>query len=91
MGEPCAKRAAKALMAIAGLANIKAAERALRDVVVLRCCALGGGVLDVDQDVFLGAAGVAFNKPLRGDFMMGKEDQDLRSVLLMAYWKLRRY
>ena len=97
---PCARRAANALIAIGHVATtcgdealgaVKASERAVRDVGVLRCCALGGGVLDVDQDAFLGAAGVAFNKPLRGDFMMGKEDRDLRAVLLLAYRKLRRY
>ena len=97
---PCAQSAANALIAIGHVATncdaetlgaVKAAERAVRDVVVLRCCAPGGGVLDVDEGAFLEAAEVAFNKPLRGGFMMGKEDQDLRSVLLMAYYKLRRY
>ena len=96
---PCARSAANALTAIgdvarncdgAALGAVKASERAVRDVVVLRCCAPGGGVLDVDQGAFLEAAGVAFNKPLRGDFMMGKEDRDLRAVLLLAYRKLRR-
>ena len=96
---PCAQSAANALIAIGDVAAncddgalgaVKASERAVRDVVVLRCCALGGGVLDVDQGAFLEAAGVAFNKPLRGDFMMGKEDRDLRAVLLLAYRKLRR-
>ena len=43
-----------------------------------------------DVGAFLEAAEVAFNKPLRDDFMMGKEDKDLRSVLLLAYRKLRR-
>ena len=97
---PCAQSAANALIAIghvatncdgAALGAVKASERAVRDVVVLRCCALGGGVLDVDQGAFLEAAEVAFNKPLRVDVMMGKEDKDLRSVLLLAYSKLRRY
>ena len=97
---PCAQSAANALIAIghvatncdgAALGAVKASERAVRDVVVLRCCAPGGGVLDVDQGAFLEAAEVAFNKPLRGDFMMGKEDKDIRSVLLLAYRKLRRY
>ena len=97
---PCAQSAANALIAIgheatncdgAALGAVKASERAVRDVVVLRCCAPGGGVLDVDQGAFLEAAEVAFNKPLRDTFMMGKEDKDLRSVLLLAYRKLRRY
>ena len=48
--EPCAKSAASALMDLAqvakscdkgALATIKAAERAARDVVVLRCCSQG--------------------------------------------------
>ena len=97
---PCAQSAANALIAIGDFATncddealgaVKASERAVRDVVVLRCCAPGGGVLDVDQGAFLEAAEVAFNKPLRVDVMMGKEDKDLRSVLLLAYCKLRRY
>ena len=97
---PCAQSAANALIAIghvatncdgAALGAVQASERAVRDVVVLRCCAPGGGVLDVDQGAFLEAAEVAFNKLLRGDFMMGKGDRDLRAVLLLAYRKLRRY
>ena len=63
----------------------------MRDVVVLRCCAPGGGVLDVDQGAFLEAAEVAFNKPLTELRLMGKEDKDLRAVLLLACRKLRRY
>ena len=97
---PSAKNAANAHIMIGYVADscdeeaegaVKAAQRAVRDVVVLRCCAPGGGVLDVDQGAFLEAAEVAFNKPLRGDFMMGKEDRYLRAVLLLAYRKLRRY
>ena len=97
---PCAQSAANALIAIghvatncdgAALGAVKASERAVRDVVVLRCCAPGGGVLDVDQGAFLEAAEVAFNKPLIELRLMGKEDKDLRSVLLLAYRKLRRY
>ena len=99
-GWPSPKNAANALIMIGYVADscdeeaasaVKAAERAVRDVVVLRCCAPGGGVLDVDQGAFLEATEVAFNKPLRGDFMTGKEDRDLRAALLLAYRKLRRY
>jgi len=95
---PCAQSAANALIAIGHVATncddealgaVKAAERAVRDVVVLRCCAPGGGVLDVDQGAFLEAVEVAFDMPLRGDFL-GKADRDLRAVLRMAYHKLRR-
>ena len=97
---PCAQSAANALIAIGDFATncddealgaVKASERAVRDVVVLRCCAPGGGVLDVDQDAFLEAAEVAFNKLLIELRLMGKDDKDLRSVLLLAYRKLRRY
>ena len=95
---PCAQSAANALIAIghvatncdgAALGGVKASERAVRDVVVLRCCALGGGVLDVDQGAFLDAAEVAFDMPFRGDFL-GKAARDLRAVLLLAYRQLRR-
>ena len=95
---PCAQSAANALIAIGNAATncddealgaAKAAERAVRDVVVLRCCAPGGGVLDVDQDAFLEAVEVAFAKPLRGDFL-GDADRELRGVLFLAYRKLRR-
>ena len=95
---PCAQSAANALTAIgdvarncdgAALGAVKASERAVRDVVVLRCCAPGGGVLDVDQGAFLEAAEVAFGMPVRGDFL-GDADRELRSVLLLAYRKLRR-
>ena len=53
--------------------------------------AQSSGGTNVDRSAFLEAAEVAFNKPLRGGFMMGKEDRDLRAVLLLAYRKLRRY
>ena len=95
---PCAQSAANALIAIGHVATtcgdealgaVKAAERAVRDVVCLRCCAPGGGVLAVDQDAFLEAVEVAFAMPLRGDFL-GDADRELRSVLLLAYRKLRR-
>ena len=75
-GEPCAKRAAKALMAIAGLANIKAAERALRDVVVLRCSSQAA---PGDRNAFLEAAAEAFGRTL---------DREVRAVLLLSYHKV---
>ena len=95
---PCAQSAASALIAIGhaatncgdeALGAVKAAERAVRDVVVLRCCAPGGGVLDVDQGAFLEAAEVAFDRLLRGH-VLGDADRELRAVLLLAYHKLRR-
>ena len=95
---PCAQSAANALIAIGHVATtcgddalgaVKAAERAVRDVVVLGCCAPGGGVLAVDQDAFLEAVEVAFAMPLRGDFL-GDADRELRAALLLAYRKLRR-
>ena len=63
---PCAKSAASALMDLAQVAKscdkkalgaVKAAERAVRDVVVLRCCAPGGSVLDVRREMKNGACG----------------------------------
>ena len=95
---PCAQSAANALIAIGHVATtcgdealgaVKAAERAVRDVVCLRCCAPGGGVLAVDQDAFLEAVEVAFAMPLCGDFL-GDADRELRGLLLLAYHKLRR-
>ena len=65
------------------LAAVKAAERAARDVVVLHC---GGGVLN--RDAFLEAAGVAFAH--RGIRLGDEENRELRAVLLLAYFKLRR-
>ena len=95
---PCAQSAANGLIAIghvatncdgAALGAVKASERVVRDVVVLRCCAPGGGVLDVDQGAFLEAVEVAFGMPLRGAFL-GDAGRELRAVLLLAYRKLRR-
>ena len=63
------------------LAAVKAAERAARDVVVLRCCAPGGGVLHVDQKAFLEAVRVALER---------EPNRELRAMLLLAYHKLRR-
>ena len=74
-------------MAVADVANIcekearcavKAAERAVRDVVVMRCrlqAAPG------DRGAFLEAAEEAFGRPL---------DRELRAVLLLAYHKVAK-
>jgi len=75
-GEPCAKRAAKALRTIAGVANIKAAEHAVRDVVVLRCSSRAA---PQDRSAFLEAAAEAFGRPL---------DWDLQAVLLLVHHKV---
>ena len=63
-------------------------ERAVRDVVVLRCCA-PGGVRDVAHGAFLEAAEVAFDTPFRGR-VLGDADRELRTLLLLAYHKLRQ-
>ena len=65
------------------LEKVKAAERAARDVVVLHC---GGGVLN--REAFLEVAGVAFAH--RGIRLGDEENRELRAVLLLAYFKLRR-
>ena len=94
---PCAQSAASALIAIGhaatncgdeALGAVKAAERAVRDVVVLRCCA-PGGVRDVAHGAFLEAAEVAFDTPFRGR-VLGDADRELRTLLLLAYHKLRQ-
>ena len=80
-----AKSAASALMDLESLAKscdkgalaaIKAAERAVRDVVVLRCCSQGE---EKDRGAFLEAAKEAFGRPL------GRE---LRAKLLLAASKI---
>ena len=80
-GEPCAKRAAKALRTIAGVANIKAAEHAVRDVVVLRCCSVSEAR---NRETFILAAEEAFGR--RGEPL----DDELQAHLLQAYYKLHR-
>ena len=89
-----ARSAADALIIIGNVAKncdknvqaaVKEAERAARDVVVMHC---GAGVLNrID---FLKAAGVAFaHRGIRlGDDE--KESRELRAMLLLAYFKLRR-
>jgi len=84
---PCAKSAASALMDLAqvakscdsdkdAFATVKAAERAVRDVVVLRCCSQAG---TADRSAFLEAAEEAFGRPL---------DRELRAKLLLAFHKI---
>ena len=72
------------------LAKVKAAERAARDVVVLHCCAPGGGVLDVGKNAFLEAAGAAFAEHLGGARLGDANHRELRAFLLLAYHKLRQ-
>ena len=87
-----ARSAADALIIIGNVAKncdkkvlvaVKSAERAARDVVVLHC---GGGVLN--RDAFLEVAGIAFAH--RGIRLGDEENRELRAVLLLAYFKLRR-
>ena len=96
---PCAQSAANALIAIGhfrtncddeALGAVKAAERAVRGVVVLRCCAPGGvRDCDVARSALIEAAEVTFDRPLSARFL-GYADRELRSVLLLAYHKLLR-
>ena len=83
---PCAKSAASALMDLAQFANscdqralaaVKAAERAVRDVVVLRCCSQGE---EKDRSAFLEAAEKAFGRD--------SLDRELRAKLLLAFHKI---
>ena len=71
------------------LAAVKAAERAARDVVVLRCCAPGGGVFYVDTKAFLEAVEIAFAEHFPGT-RLADANRELRAVLLLAYHKLRK-
>ena len=93
--KPGAKSAASALIAIGEVAKrcdeealgaFKAAERAMRDVVVLRCCA-PGGVRTIANGDILKALEVAFDRPLQGDFLP-HADRELRASMLLAFHKL---
>ena len=86
-GAPCAKSGASALIAIgdvaqrcdkAALGAVKAAERAVRDVVVLRCQSQDN---PGDRFAFILNAEEAFGQPL------GRE---LRAVLSIAFHKLTK-
>ena len=95
---PGAENAASALIAIGhvrrtcddlALGAVKAAERAVRDIVVLRCCA-PGGVRDYDpRGAFIEAAEIAFDRPLSDNFL-DDADRELRATLLLSYHTLRR-
>ena len=99
---PDAQSAAHALIALGdvakncdkkeALAAVKDAERATRDVVVLRCCDLGGGLLNVaKKEAFLGLADSAFAEHLRGARLGDAANRELRWFLLLAYYKLRKH
>ena len=77
---PSSQNAAKALMAIAGVASNKGTgvEPAVRDVVVLRC---SSPVTIGDQSLFLQAADDAFGRPLDLDLQ-------LRALMLLAHGKV---
>ena len=87
---PCAKSAARARVMIGGVAQscdeeaegaVKAAERAVRDVVVLR---LRSQADPGDRKAFLDAAVEVFGR-------LGQPlDQELQACLLLAFHKLRR-
>ena len=94
--EPGAKSAANALIAIGEVAKscdeeavgaVKAAERAVRDVVVLRCCA-PGDVRTISHGDILQDLEAAFDRPLQGDFLP-RADQELRACMLLAFHKLK--
>ena len=87
---PAPKNAANALIMIGYVADscdeeaasaVKAAERAVRDVVVLRCCSVSEAR---NPETFIVAAEEAFG---RGGEPLGRE---LKAVLLLAYHKLHR-
>jgi len=94
--EPGAKSAANALIGIGEVAKscdeeavgaVKAAERAVRDVVVLRCCA-PGDVRTISHGDILQDLEAAFDRPLQGDFLP-RADQELRACMLLAFHKLK--
>ena len=87
---PSAKNAANAHMMIGYVADscgeeaegaVKAAQRAVRDVVVLRCCSVSEAR---NPETFILAAEEAFG---RGGEPL---DRELQSLLLLAYHKLHR-
>ena len=87
---PSAKNAANALIMIGYVADscdeeaegaVKAAQRAVRDVVVLRCCSVSEAR---NRETFILAAEEAFGR--RGEPL----DHELNAVLLLAYHKLHR-
>ena len=67
---------------------LKAAERAVRDVVVMRC---GGGPRRQNREAFYIALERAFDRPFRrrAEHMECDEDIQLKAVLTLAYKKSR--
>ena len=92
---PSARSAARALIAIGIVAkscdkaaenNVKAAERAVRDVVVLRCLPQ---VEPWDRLPFIANAAQAFCKPLHLESTeLCSEDRELKALLQLAYHTL---
>ena len=89
-GWPSRKNAANALIMIGYVADscdeeaegaVKAAQRAVRDVVVLRCRSVSE---PRDREAFILAAEEAFGRP--GEPL----DDELQALLLLAYYKLLR-
>ena len=87
---PSAKNAARAHIMIGCVADscdeeakgaVKAAQRAVRDVIVLRCRSVSE---PRDRDAFILAAEEAFGR--RGEPL----DDELQALLLLAYYKLHR-
>ena len=97
LGAPCAKSVASAFIASgdvaqrcdgAALGAVKAAERAVRDVVVLRCRSQAD---PWDQPAFIANAAEALGRPYRSPSVdLCAEDRELRAVLTLAFLKLRR-
>ena len=94
---PSAKSAARALIAIgvvakscdkAAVGDVKAAERTVRDVVVLRCLSQAE---PWDRPAFIANAAEAFGRPFRNPSVdLCAEDRELRALLTLAFLKLRR-
>ena len=85
--KPGAKSAASALIAIGEVAEscdeeavraVRAAERAVRDVVVLRCCA-PGDLGAISHGDILQALEVALDRPLPGDFLPAQTESSGRA------------
>ena len=95
--EPFMKCAARALIKIGDVRKtcdgeaeraLKAAQRAVRDVVVMRC---GGGPRQQNREAFYIALERAFDRPFRrrAEHMECDEDIQLKAVLTLAYKKSR--
>ena len=95
---PCAKGAALALNNILeviarwdvadALGAVKAAERTVRDVVVLRCLSQAE---PWDRPAFIANAAEAFCRPLRLEAgELCSEDRERKALLSLSFHKLRR-